>query len=75
MSNPVSDNSATAETRTLNVELPASVYWHIRECATLSRLSLKDFMSDFGTTAKPISSVETTGAMIQEDDSESMVSS
>lgn len=49
-----SDSSELQATRTLNVELPATVYWHLRECATLSRMSLKEFMSEFGRTAEPI---------------------
>lgn len=49
-----SNSSELQATRTLNVELPAAVYWHIRECATLSRMSLKEFMSEFGRSAQPI---------------------
>ena len=37
--------------RTLNVEVPEEVYWHIRKCATESRLSLKHYMAKFGREA------------------------
>jgi len=40
--------------RVLNVAIPASAYWHIRQCATESRMSLKQFMAAFCQTAKPI---------------------
>lgn len=50
---------SSLEMRTLNVELPACVYWHLRECATLSRMSLKEFMSEFGLTAQPITASRT----------------
>ena len=33
--------------RTLNVEVPEAVYWHIRKCATESHLSLKGYMTMF----------------------------
>ncbi len=39
--------------KTLNVTLPESVYWHIRECANTSRMSIKEFMEHFGKLAKP----------------------
>ena len=39
--------------RTINVEVPEQVYWHIRRCATQSRLSMKDFMAKFCREARP----------------------
>jgi len=33
--------------RTINVEVPEEVYWHVRRCATQSRLSMKEFMARF----------------------------
>jgi len=39
--------------RTLNVEVPEEVYWHVRKCAIESRLSMKQFMSMFCLDAKP----------------------
>jgi hypothetical protein len=40
--------------RVLNVEIPESVYWHVRQCATESRMSMKDFMAIFCNEAKAI---------------------
>jgi len=39
--------------RTLNVRISASTYWHIRDCANQSRMSVKDFMERFGKLATP----------------------
>ncbi len=39
--------------RTINVEVPEAVYWHIRKCATQSQLSMKDFMAKFCREAQP----------------------
>jgi len=58
MTNNNTKGSDPLQSRTLNVELPASVYWHIRECATLSRMSLKEFMSEFGIRAEPIQTTD-----------------
>ena len=41
--------------RTINVEVPEEVYWHVRTCATESRLPMKEFMARFCREAKPIS--------------------
>lgn len=41
--------------RTINVEVPDSVYWHIRKCAIESQLSMKDYMSRFCLEAFPYS--------------------
>ena len=46
--------SSASATKVLNVSVPASVYWHIRSCATESRMSVKDFMTHFCKTATPI---------------------
>ena len=43
-----------SKTRTLNVEIPEEIYWHVRKCATDSRLSVKDYMAVFCKEAKPI---------------------
>jgi hypothetical protein len=42
-----------ANTRTINVEVPEGVYWHVRQCATASRLSMKGFMAKFCMEAFP----------------------
>jgi hypothetical protein len=47
-------DSCETPTKVLNVEIPESVYWHVRRCATESRMSMKDFMSIFCKTASPI---------------------
>jgi hypothetical protein len=39
--------------RTLNVEVPEEIYWHVRKCATESRLSMKEFMAIFCREAHP----------------------
>ncbi len=39
--------------KTLNVEVPADVYWHVRKCATESRLSMKGYMAKFCREARP----------------------
>lgn len=39
--------------RTLNVEIPEEAYWHIRKCATESRLAMKEFMARFCREARP----------------------
>jgi len=39
--------------RTLNVEIPDETYWHVRRCATESRLSPKEFVSSFCREAHP----------------------
>ena len=41
--------------KTINVEVPEAVYWHIRRCATESKMSMKEFMGLFCGTATPIS--------------------
>jgi hypothetical protein len=46
------------KTRALNVEIPETVYWHVRRCATESRLSLKEFMATFCRSAKPVEATE-----------------
>ena len=46
-------------TRILNVEIPESEYWHVRKCATESRMSMKEFMAEFCKMARPINA--TTG--------------
>lgn len=51
-SNPVSPN------KVLNVSVPASTYWHIRRCASESRMSVKAFMAKFCRTATPIQATE-----------------
>lgn len=42
------------QTRVLNVAIPEWVYWHIRRCATESRMSLKSFMAVFCQSARPL---------------------
>jgi hypothetical protein len=39
--------------RTINVEVPDAVYWHVRRCAIDSQLSMKDYMATFCQEAKP----------------------
>ncbi len=46
-----SEKTATHPTKVLNVEIPEPVYWHIRSCATESRMSVKAFMTEFCKTA------------------------
>lgn len=51
----VRDQSCPASpSKVLNVSVPEPVYWHIRSCATESRMSVKDFMAQFCRTATPI---------------------
>jgi hypothetical protein len=49
-----SASTITNATRTLNVEIPEAIYWHVRKCATESRMSMKDFMAIFCNEAKAI---------------------
>lgn len=37
--------------RTINVEVPEAVYWHVRQRAIASRLSMKDYMTRFCSEA------------------------
>lgn len=46
--------SPAGPTKVLNVSVPESVYWHIRSCASESRMSIKNFMAHFCRTATPI---------------------
>ena len=41
-------------TKVLNVLIPETVYWHIRFCASESRMSVKQFMAEFCRTATPM---------------------
>lgn len=41
--------------RTLSVEIPEEVYWHIRQCVIASRLSMKDYMTRVCREARPYS--------------------
>ena len=50
---PTSNSSSEPRLRTLNVEVPEEVYWHVRECATESRLSMKEYMAKFCREAWP----------------------
>lgn len=47
-------NTDHVRRKVLNVSVPEPVYWHIRQCANESRMSLKQFMAAFCQTAKPI---------------------
>lgn len=47
-------SSPTITSKVLNVSIPASVYWHLRFCASESRMSIKAFMAEFCKTAMPI---------------------
>ena len=47
-------SSPASPTKVLNVSVPKSVYWHIRSCASESRMSIKDFMAQFCRTATPV---------------------
>lgn len=47
-------SSPASPTKVLNVSVPKSVYWHIRSCASESRMSIKKFMAHFCRTATPI---------------------
>jgi hypothetical protein len=38
--------------RVINVAVPEEVYWHIRQCATKSKMSMKDFMARFCREAR-----------------------
>lgn len=49
----VSETSTTTA-KTINVEVPEWIYWHVRRCATESQMSMKEFMAAFCQTAKPI---------------------
>lgn len=55
-SNSVSqdDIELATPTKVLNVQIPEPVYWHVRFCASESRMSVKAFMAEFCKTAKPI---------------------
>jgi hypothetical protein len=54
MDDPDNSKMSTPETKILNVEIPESAYWHVRQCATESRMSMKDFMAIFCKEAKVI---------------------
>jgi hypothetical protein len=47
-------------TKVLNVEVPETVYWHVRRCATESRMSMKEYMAIFCTTAEPFPDAKAT---------------
>lgn len=52
-------------TRILNVEIPETEYWHIRKCATESRMSLKQFMAVFCKTARPVDQEFIHGTIVE----------
>ena len=54
---PLVDESRPAQPRlrTLSVEIPEEVYWHIRQCVIASRLSMKDYMTRVCREARPYS--------------------
>lgn len=47
-------NESLLSTKVLNVVIPEAAYWHLRRCATASRMSMKEFMATFCMTATPI---------------------
>ena len=49
------DETHDDETRTVNVVVPEETYWHVRRCATASKMSMKDFMNRFCLEARPYS--------------------
>ena len=53
----------------LHVDIPEAIYWHIRECAIESRMSMKAFVTELGRTASPINIRNTDS--IQENGNES----
>lgn len=50
---PAEVPTGTIPTRTINVEVPEPVYWHVRRCAIESQLSMKDYMAKFCQEAWP----------------------
>ena len=50
--------ATNAGRRTLNVEIPEDLYWHVRKCATESRLPMKEYMARFCQEARPYSPEE-----------------
>ena len=51
---PMAEGDKTTGLRTLNAVVPEEVYWHVRQCATESRLSMKEFMAEFCKGARPL---------------------
>lgn len=47
-------SSRINRTKVLHVDIPESIYWHIRHCAIESRLSMKAFVTELGRTAFPL---------------------
>ena len=44
----------TVPTKVLHVDSPETTYWHIRQCAIESRMSMKGFVAELGRKALPI---------------------
>lgn len=53
--------------KVLNVAIPESIYWHIRRCATDSRMSVKEFMAKFCKTAKPFNWISSSDSAYSEE--------
>ncbi len=51
-------NRAKEGVRTINVVVPEEVYWHVRRCATESKVSMKEFMARFCLGARPYADEE-----------------
>jgi hypothetical protein len=47
------EDQNTEKLKTVNVVVPEEVYWHVRQCAIESRLSMKDYMAIFCREARP----------------------
>lgn len=47
-------NETVIPTKVLNVVIPEATYWHLRRCATASKMSMKEFMAIFCLTATPV---------------------
>lgn len=46
-------HACSSRVRTINVEVPEEVYWHVRQCATASHMSMKDYMAKFCQESRP----------------------
>lgn len=62
--------SGEERSKVLHVDIPESVYWHIRQCAIESRMSVKAFVAELGRTASPLPGGSVHTAREAVDDSE-----
>lgn len=60
--NSIAAASKESQTKILHINIPESVYWHLRRCAIESKLSMKAFVVELGRTATPTKLISPTSS-------------